>query len=288
MSIRRLVIIGLAVAALGVVLATAAGEMLTRPARAEAPAVPPGLRAHAVTIPVPGGTIAGWLAAGETGRGAVLLLHGVRSSRLQMVERAKFLQAAGYTTLLIDLPAHGQSTGDRITFGVTESSAIRATLGYLQQSAPGEKVAVVGVSLGAASLVLGGAVPVPAAVVVESMYPTLREAVANRLEMHLGPPGRLLTGPLLWQLPLRLGLTESELRPIGRIASLAVPIAVASGTKDQHTTWPETLRLFDAAASPKELWSFEGAAHVDLHRYAPRLYEQRLLTFLARYIRNEN
>jgi len=84
-----------------------------------------------------------------------------------------------------------------------------------------------------------------------------------------------------------LGLTESELRPIGRIASLAVPIAVASGTQDQHTTWPETLRLFEAAASPKELWSFEGAAHVDLHRYAPSLYEQRLLTFLARYIRNE-
>jgi len=287
MFTRRLVFIGLAVVALGAVLAAAAGEMLTRPARAQVPVVPPGLRAHDVTIPVPGGTIAGWLAAGETGKGAVLLLHGVRSSRLQMVGRAKFLQAAGYTALLIDLPAHGESTGDRITFGVTESSAIRATLDYLQQSAPGERVAVVGVSLGAASLILGGAVPMPAAVVVESMYPTIREAVANRLEMHLGPPGRLLTGPLLWQLPLRLGLTESELRPIGRISSLAVPIAVASGTQDQHTTWPETLRLFEAAGSPKELWSFEGAAHVDLHRYAPSLYEQRLLTFLARYIRNE-
>jgi uncharacterized protein len=287
MYTRRLVFIGLAVVALGAVLAAASGQMLTRPARVKAPVVPPGLRAHAVEIPVPGGHVAGWLAVGETGKGAVLLLHGLRSSRLQMVARAKFLQAAGYTALLIDLPAHGDSTGDRMTFGVTESAAIRATLDYLQQSAPGERVAVVGVSLGAASLVLGGAAPVPSAVVVESMYPTLREAVANRLEMRLGPHGRLLAGPLLWQLPLRLGLAESELRPIERIASLAVPIAVASGTQDQHTTWPETLRLFEAAASPKELWSFDGAAHVDLHRYAPTLYEQRLLTFLARHIRNE-
>jgi predicted alpha/beta hydrolase len=99
-------------------------------------------------------------------------------SLLQMVRRAQFLQAAGYVALLIDLPAHGESRGTRITFGAIESSAIRATLEYLQQSAPGAKVAVVGVSLGAASLVLGGAVPVPAAVVVESMYPSLREAVA--------------------------------------------------------------------------------------------------------------
>jgi alpha-beta hydrolase superfamily lysophospholipase len=284
---RRLAIIGLVVLGLGAVLATVAGEMLTRPARATAPVVPTGLQAHAVTIPVPGGTVAGWLAAGEPGKGAVLLLHGVRSSRLQMLGRAQFLHAAGYTALLIDLPAHGESTGTRITFGATESSAIRATLKYLQQSAPAEKVAVVGVSLGAASIVLGGAVPVPAAVVVESMYPTLREAVANRLEMRLGPSGRLLAGPLLWQLPLRLGLTESDMRPIDRIASLAAPIAVASGTQDEHTTWPETLRLFTAAAGPKELWPFEGAAHVDLHCYAPKLYQQRLLAFLARHLRNE-
>lgn len=176
---RRLAIIGLVVLGLGAVLATVAGEMLTRPARATAPVVPTGLQAHAVTIPVPGGTVAGWLAAGEPGKGAVLLLHGVRSSRLQMVGRAQFLHAAGYTALLIDLPSHGESTGTRITFGATESSAIRATLKYLQQSAPGEKVAVVGVSLGAASLVLGGAVPVPAAVVVESMYPSRLASVSS-------------------------------------------------------------------------------------------------------------
>jgi len=285
--VRRLAVAALALAGLGALLALMAGEMLTRPARAQAPAVPPGLQARAVTIPVPGGTVAGWLAAGEPGQGAVLLLHGVRSSRLQMVGRAKFLQAAGYTALLIDLPAHGESTGDRITFGATESAAIRATLGYLQLSAPEERVAVVGVSLGAASLVLGGALPVPAAVVLESMHPSLREAVANRLELRLGPPGRLLAGPLLWQLPLRLGLSEHDLRPIDRIAALAVPIAVASGTRDRHTTWPQTMRLFEAAAAPKELWPFEGAAHVDLHRYAPDLYEERLLAFLAKHLRHE-
>lgn len=286
MFVRRLAVAALALAGLGAALAIVAGEMLTRPARAQAPAVPPGLQARPVTIPVPGGTVAGWLAAGAPGQGAVLLLHGVRASRLQMVGRAKFLQAAGYTVLLIDLPAHGESTGDRITFGAVESAAIRATLGYLQQSAPGERVAVVGVSLGAASLILGGAGPVPAAVVVESMYPTLREAVTNRLELRLGPPGRLLAGPLLWQLPLRLGLSESDLRPIDRIAALTVPIAVAAGTLDRHTTWPETLRLFEAAGAPKELWPFEGAAHVDLHRHAPDLYEQRLLGFLSRHLGN--
>ena len=287
MFTRHLVAIGLALTVLPAALVLAAGEWLTRPSPAHAPAVPSGLLAHSVTIAAPGGAVAGWLAPGQARQGAVLLLHGVRSSRLQMVERAKFLQAAGYTTLLIDLPAHGESAGDRITFGASESAAVRAALEFLRASAPDERIAVVGVSLGAASVVLGGAAGVPVAVVVESMFPTIREAVANRLEMRLGAPGRLLAGLLLWQLPLRTGVTEGELEPIRRVADLAVPIAVASGTDDPHTTWSETLRLFQAAAPPKELWPFAGATHEDLHRHSPSLYEQRLLSFLARYVRQE-
>lgn len=287
MSARRLVAIGLGLAVFAAVLLLAAGEVLTRPARVPVPAVPPGLLAHPVAIAAPGGAVAGWLAPGQARSGAVLLLHGMRSSRLQMVERAKFLQAAGYTTLLIDLPAHGESAGNRITFGVNESAAVRAALEFLRESVPGERIAVVGVSLGAASLVLGGAAGVPVAAVVESMFPTIREAVANRLEMRLGSPGRVLAGLLLWQLPLRTGVTETELEPIEHIADLAIPIAVASGTDDRHTTWSETLRLFQAAAQPKELWPFVGAAHEDLHRHSPSLYEKRLLSFLARYVRDE-
>jgi alpha-beta hydrolase superfamily lysophospholipase len=285
---RRLALVGLALAALAGVLVLAAGELLTNPTRARAPAVPTGLHAEAVTIAVPGGAVAGWLAPGQAGKGAVLLLHGIGASRMQMVGRARFLQAAGYTTLLIDLPAHGESTGDRITFGARESAAVRASLDFLRRAAPGERLAVVGVSLGAASLLLAGAGGALAAVVIESMYPTIGEAVANRLEMRLGPPGRLLAAPLLWQLSLRLGVSERELQPIRHLAALAVPIAVASGTHDQHTTWPETLRLYESAASPKELWAFAGAAHVDLHRYAPELYQQRLLAFLARHVREED
>jgi len=269
------------------VLVLAADERFTRPTPARVPAAPAGLHVEAVTITAPGGMVAGWLAPGQAGGGAVLLLHGIGASRMQMVGRARFLQAAGYTTLLIDLPAHGESTGDRVTFGAAESAAVRASLDFLRRAAPGERLAAVGVSLGAASLVLAGAGDALAAVVIESMYPSLGEALANRLEMRLGRPGRLLAAPLLWQWSLRLGVSERDLQPIRHLASLAVPIAVASGTHDQHTTWAETLRLFETAASPKELWAFAGAAHVDLHRYAPELYQRRLLAFLARHVREK-
>lgn len=273
---------------LAVLVVAAAGEVLSWPASRSVGTAPPDLHASSVQIPVsPTEFLSGWLARGSPGAGAVLLLHGVRADRTQMLDRARFLGAAGYSVLLIDLPAHGESSGARITFGANEGAGVAAALAFLCRELPAERVGVIGVSLGAASLVLSHPSPALSAVVLESMYPTIAEAVADRLEMRLGHFGSELAPLLLCQLPLRLGVTEAQLRPIAAIGELKAPVLVASGTSDRHTTWPETERIFAAAKEPKELWAVVGAAHVDLHSYSPKAYETKILTFLAKYLRHE-
>ena len=263
----------------------AAGELLSRPARHPVGPPPADLPVAAITLHTADGTaVAGWFLRGMPGRGAVLLLHGVRSDRRQMVARARFLAAAGHAVLLIDLPAHGESEGERITFGVRESAGVHAALDHLRRALPGERIGVIGVSLGAASFVLSGAAPTVHAAVLESMYPTIEDAVANRLAMRLGEPGRWLSPLLLWQLPLRLGVRADQLRPLGAMPALRVPVLIASGTRDQQTPWTETEQLLAAAAEPKALWAVEGAAHVDLHAHAPWAYQERIGAFLARHL----
>lgn len=213
-----------------------------------------------------------------------MLLHGVGADRTQMLGRARFLHEAGYAALLVDLPAHGESSGDRITFGARESEAVRAALEYLRHQLPGVRIGVIGVSLGAAAIVLAHPKPAPDAVILESMYPTIEEAVAARLVMRLGPLGAALAPPLLWQMPLRTGVRAEDLRPIRHLTSLDASVLVASGSEDKHTTWAETQRIFDAAIEPKELWRVEGAAHVDLHAFQPEEYERRILRFLEKHL----
>jgi alpha-beta hydrolase superfamily lysophospholipase len=60
----------------------------------------------------------------------------------------------GHAVPLIDLPAHGESEGERTGFGGRESAAVAAALAWLRREPPGERVCVIGVSLGAAELVL--------------------------------------------------------------------------------------------------------------------------------------
>lgn len=279
---RRLFIfalVGLLTATVAVLLV---GEALTRPVHRKIGAAPTDLNARTVTFATSTGSkVAGWMVDGPNrAAGAVLLLHGVRSDRRQMIERARFLKQAGYAALLIDLPAHGESEGARITFGWREADAVAASVAYLRGQLPGKPVAVVAISLGAASTVFAKLAVPPAAVVLESMYPTITDAVEDRLELHLGRYGRILAPLLLSQLPLRLDIRPSELAPIGKLARLGAPLLIVSGDLDRHTTLAETEHLYAAASQPKQLWVVQGAAHVDLHKYTPASYEKRILEFL--------
>jgi fermentation-respiration switch protein FrsA (DUF1100 family) len=116
------------------------------------------------------------------------------------------------------------------------------------------------------------------------MFPSITEAVTDRLRLHLGAAGPPLAPLLLWQLPLRLSISPSQLQPIAEMATLHSPLLIVAGTADQHTPLDETLRIFEAAVTPKELWLLQDAAHVDLHAFAPHEYEARIGSFLARYL----
>ena len=84
----------------------------------------------------------------------MLLLHGIHADRRAMLGRARFLHYFGYSVLLIDLHAHGESAGEAITFGVAEADDARAALCYLRERLPQEPVALLGASLGGAALLL--------------------------------------------------------------------------------------------------------------------------------------
>ncbi|WP_084451823.1 alpha/beta hydrolase [Roseateles chitosanitabidus] len=257
-------------------------KQLAAPAFREIGPPPPALQARQIQLLTADDIhVSGWWSPGRPGQGAVLLLHGVRGDRRQMLQRALLLHRQGRGALLIDLPSHGESGGAAITFGLRESEAVVAALEFLDREAPCERRAVIGVSLGAASTVLAKDRPPLDAVVLESMYPTIDEAVADRLKLHLGEWAGALSPLLLAQFPLQLGISPQALRPIDRIAKLRAPLLVIAGARDQHTTVAETRRLYEAALEPKALWIVPGAAHVDLLDYAPEDYATRVSAFLA-------
>lgn len=286
-KLRRALGALLALVLVAVAATWAGGAWLARAANRPIGPLPASLHGEAVRIlTTHDAFVAGWFVAGRRGGGAVLLLHGVRSDRRQMVARARSLSRAGFAVLLVDLPAHGESPGDHVTFGAREGAGVRAALAWLRGRASGERIGVIGVSLGAASFMLSNARPAPDAVVLESMYPTIEDATRDRLALHFGNAAARLAPLLLGQLRWHAGVAPAQLRPIAHLHELHVPLLVAAGALDRHTPVAETRRLFAAANAPKQLWIVPGAAHVDLQAFAPAAYEATVLPFLAGHLQH--
>lgn len=267
----------------------AIGALLTVPAPTAVGVLSADFPVEAVQIPgVSESTVHGWLAYGKPGGGVVLLVHSMRSNRLEMLSRARFLRERGYSVLFIDLQAHGETAGERITFGLKESENIEASVAFLRKTFPGERIGALGTSLGAAAIVLARQDLRLDAVILESLHPTIDEAVNNRLKLHFGNYGSVLLPLLLRQLSFYLDTPMDALNPITRIDNINAPLLLIAGTHDAHTTQPETERLYAAARTPKELWIVPGAGHFNMHTYAGREYEQRITGFLSDYLRRSN
>src|SRR5690349_77483 len=119
---RRLIISSTAGILLPLVGAWAAGTILVSPYRQNVGSLPPDIQGRNVEFSSQSGAILrGWFLLGKPGAGALVLMHGVHATRLSMLDRARFLNRAGYSVLLFDFQAHGESSGDQITFGYLES-----------------------------------------------------------------------------------------------------------------------------------------------------------------------
>ncbi|HVF45831.1 MAG TPA: alpha/beta fold hydrolase [Pyrinomonadaceae bacterium] len=285
---RRLAVAAVLVAPLVLILtvAWAAGTSLSAPARRSVGALPADLRGRVVEFEsASGARIRGWLLPGGRGAGTVVLMHGVRGSRLNMLGRARFLSAAGYTVLLFDFQAHGESEGSRITTGYLESRDARAAVDFVRAGAPGERVGVLGVSMGGAAALLAEPPLDVDALVLEMVYPTIEQAIDDRLRMSVGAWGVVFRPLLTSQLRLRLGISADDLHPIDHAPKVTAPKLFVAGAEDGHTTLAESRQLFDAASGPKEFWVIDGARHQDLHALKGREYEERVLAFLDKHLR---
>ena len=255
------------------------GTMLIAREPRQALAMPGDLPVERVVLNQAGAPeLVGWVADRKGSCGAIVLLHGRGANRLALVQRAKLLFNAGYSVVLFDLSGHGESGGSVQGFGYSESQDAVRIMAFARQRFPGERLGAVGSSLGAAAFVFAAQQAHADAYVLEQLYASLRETTAWRMPFHVWRGFQ--ADVLLAQMPLRLGVSADDVRPVDHLGKIGKPLMLLAGSIDPFIDRGQVLALQNAAAGSQLVW-FEGAGHVDLLRYDQPRYRDAVLPFLA-------
>lgn len=245
-----------------------------------------GMRFESVSFPsrTDGLTLRGWWVPAPRPRGVLALFHGYPGNRGDLVSHADFLHRAGYSLLLFDFRALGESDGALSTIGYREVDDAEAALDYLQSrpDTKGLTLGILGTSMGAAvALQTAAKRPEVRAVVADSSYASLDRAIDQRFRAFMGNAGPFLSVPVQWYGEELIGAASSSVSPLEAVTKLADrPVFFIHGASD-ITILPEDSRiLYARKPGIKTLWVIEGARHIRGHTIARREYEQRVLSFL--------
>ncbi|MCG8429063.1 MAG: alpha/beta hydrolase, partial [Chromatiales bacterium] len=180
--------------------------------------------------------------------------------------------------------AHGETPGERITYGYQESESAHSAVKFLYTQKNCSKVVSLGSSLGGAASLLGDKPIDVDGYILEAVYPSIESAVENRLKVRLGTFSEILAPLLYQQIPLRLGITLDLLQPVAVIKTVKSPVLIMNGTEDKRTTIEEAKSLYNNAPHPKKFVQIDGASHTDLYNHNSDLYKKVVLDFLSKYV----
>jgi predicted MFS family arabinose efflux permease/alpha-beta hydrolase superfamily lysophospholipase len=265
---------------------TKAGTRPDERARADTPAAHGAAFEDASFTSEDGVRLSGWYLPSR-GRGAtVVLTHGLFRSRYEMLERALRLSGEGYGVLLYDLRRHGRSAGAYSSVGYFERLDVLAAMRYARRREPQNRVALLGLSMGAAATLLAAAESeargeAPFAVVAESGF--LSFADTARHHVSLTPiPTFPFAGLLVQFTAWRLGFDADDFDALRAVERLDRPVLFVGAGADERMPTESVLEpLFRAARHPlSRKVVVEGARHGRAYDAAPDEYMKAVLEFL--------
>lgn len=246
-------------------------------------------RAHREDFPVTapdGAALRGWKVRPQEPNGSwVLLFHGVADNRAGAIGPSEILLRAGYSVVMMDQRAHGESGGAMATYGWLERNDTRAVIDALVASEHPAHIFALGESMGAGiALQSAGIDPRIEAVVAEAPFASLREASYDYAGLQEYPLlGETLFAPGAWMMLYRggklAGFPASGVSPEQAVAARNFPVLLICDEADRTLPCRHAKKIYKAASGPKTLWTVPGAFHTAALGFAPEEFKRRVLAF---------
>ena len=216
----------------------------------------------------------------------IIMVHGKGSNRIKLYPRAYEFDQLGYNILLIDQRSAGDSEGEHYSYGVKESQDLQIWINYLLSKYPDAKIALYGLSMGAATIMMATSYGLPENVkclIEDSGFASLEEILAYSIKKEYKIS---FTHPVLRMLENKMseryGMKLSDASPKTCLENNEIPILFVHGEDDEVIPFEHAKILYNHNKGIKKYYpikvSKHSCANEDPH------YFENLNAFLKEYL----
>jgi hypothetical protein len=227
-------------------------------------------------------TLDAWLIRVPNPKGTIAIFHGHGSEKSANLSQSNEFNEMGYSTLLVDFRAHGQSEGNTCTIGYREAQDVKLAYDFLKNKGE-NNIILYGISLGAATITkaIADYSLAPKKIILEMPFASLPATVEGKMRMAglpAEPIGCLLT---FWGSCIN-GFWAFDMKPKEFVKTIKCPVLVQWGKKDKGVSETEINEIYNNIRSPKQFEVYENSGHQNLCENEPDKWEETVGTFLEK------
>jgi uncharacterized protein len=218
-------------------------------------------------------------------RPTIIFLHGIGNCKERFYGRAEQLWQAGYSTVMIDLRAHGESGGENCTYGFFEKKDVRAVVDYVLQQQPNTpRLGILGHSLGGAvALQTLAEEPRLQFGIIESTFADFRDIVYDYQQRMFKISSHALADNAIGRAAAIAGFEPDSVRPAEAARRIRQPMLMVHGDRDERIKIDYgRLNFNNLASADKEFYVVAGGTHSQVATIGGAAYQAKIESFLAR------
>lgn len=195
----------------------------------------------------------------------IIMVHGIWSSKAFNYPRAYEFDRRGFNTLIIDQRASGESEGEHYTYGQKESLDLLLWINYLINKDPNVEIALYGVSMGAATVMMATANDLPPNVkcIIEdcgfsSAEEEFEHFIKTDYKIKFSKPILML---LENELKKKLGMSFEDMSPKKALETNEIPLLIIHGEEDSFVPFEMSKKIYNHNKGYKKYYPVPGAEH---------------------------
>ena len=224
-----------------------------------------------------------WFPVGDKKK-TVICFHGYTSQGMNdYIGLSGYYLKHGYSMLLVDERAHGQSEGEYIGFGCLDRNDAMGWLDWVLEEC-GEDVQILlhGTSMGGSTVLMASGLELPPQVkgiVSDCAFTSPKDVFTHVLHTMYHLPAFPMIQIADRVNKKKAGYGLDECNAAREVQKATVPILFIHGESDTFVPTRMCKEIYDNCASPKQILTVPGAAHAESYYKDTAAYEQALDSF---------